>query len=255
MFLLEPFHVLVFFHLQFSMLNQSPLAGQKSSWFEIAVARKTNTDTFLTMNLLKMTHTKSLATLVLVLTGIGLAQAGPAVPREDCLKTAMALAADLDVMLDTPIPTDPDLKRPVALRSGERGALVLPESKLTMDVLNKADKEVIPIGQLWLHLAALQNNEEQTYLPAQLQIVTVNMGQNPATATLHALGVRKNEQGKLEILFYGKDKEPLFGTLLKEIEAEQEHPLEMTWVEESSGVVVTLKLLGKYEATFKLVPL
>lgn len=196
--------------------------------------------------------TKITIVLTLLAAGLSLSQAQSNVPREQCLKAAFSLAADLKQMLSTPIPTDPDLKRPVAVSEGDRGALVFPETKLTPETFAKVGKDIIPIGQLWLRKVTLQN-EGQALQESKLQMVDVNAGQQAVRAALHALAVRKNAAGKLELLVYGSDKEPLFSTPLKEISAEQEDPIEISGAQQGDGALLTLKLVGKYEASVVVV--
>jgi hypothetical protein len=191
--------------------------------------------------------------LLVLLAGLAAAQAQQHVPREDALKAAFLLSADLKQMLGTPIPTDPDVKRPVAMREGERGAMVLPEAKLSPEALAKAGQEVVPVGQLWLRGATLQT-DGQSPKPESLLPVTLATGDRSATVLLCALGVRKNPEGKLELLIYGKGKEPLLRTPLKPIAGQQENPIEMAGEEQGGGALLTLKILGKHEASFMLLP-
>ena len=78
--------------------------------------------------------------------GFAAAQAQEPLSRQEALKGAFIVSVDLAAMLKTPIPTDPDVKRPVAARDGDYAALVLPESKLSADVFAKAGKEAAPVG-------------------------------------------------------------------------------------------------------------
>jgi hypothetical protein len=190
-----------------------------------------------------------LATLVATL---ATAQAQQAVPRDELLKVVFMLSLDLKQMLNTPIPTDPDLKRPVAQREGEHGAMVLPESKLSADTLAKAGKEVVPVGQLWLRKLVPQCDGQPTRQD-KLQVVTVNTGDRTEPAILCALGVRKDQEGKLELLVYGKDKEPLLRAPLKGISAPQENPIELGAELQGDGARLTLKLAGKYEGSLEVV--
>ena len=92
---------------------------------------------------------------VLAVVGAGAAVAQEPIPRQQALKAAFTLCGDLPQMLDTPIPTDPDVKRPVGVHQEERGLLIFPESKLSLDGLAKAGTEVVPVGQLWMRGVAL----------------------------------------------------------------------------------------------------
>jgi hypothetical protein len=191
--------------------------------------------------------------LTALLAGLAAASAQEIVPREDALKAAFIVSADLKQMLATPISTDPDVKRPVALRQGERGALVLPECKLSAETLAKAGTEVVPVGQLWMRGLNLQDDAAPPK-PDKLLSVTVGAGDKTATVLLCALGVRKDADGKLELLIYGKDKEPLQHIALKPISASSSDPIELTGEQQGGGALLTLRLLGKQEASFMVLP-
>jgi hypothetical protein len=187
--------------------------------------------------------------LAALLTSLSATQAQQSVPREEALKAAFLLAADLKQMLATPIPTDPDLKRPVSVRAAERGGMVLPECKLSPDKLAKVGKDVVSVGQLWLHRVVPQN-ESQAVKQDKLLSVTVGNGDESATVWLCALGVRKDAEGKPELLIYGKEKEPVMCVPLKSISAQQEDPIELSAEPQGNSALVTLKIVGKCEAQF-----
>jgi hypothetical protein len=188
---------------------------------------------------------RSLVAIVVLFSGFSLAYAQESVSRQEALKAAFAVSADLKVMLDTPIPTDPDVKRPVAVHAGERGLMVLPEAKLNADVLAKMGKEVTPIGQLWLLNVAPQA-EGQMVQAAKLRIVALGAEKESRKVVLCALGVRRAGD-RQELLVYGKDKEPLLRAPLTAISTPQDNPIEVS--ADESGLV-TLKILGKYSAAF-----
>ena len=195
-----------------------------------------------------MKHTLIAAVL---LTGLLAVQAQERLFREEALKYAFAISADLKEMLKTPIPTDPDVKRPVALRDADHGGMILPEAKLSADTFANAGKEVKPVGQLWLVKLAPMN-EGEVVSKAKLRIVHVRAGDQEADAVCCALGVCKNADRGLELLVYGKDKEPLTRVPMKSISGPQENPIEMSCERLDSKALVTLKFLGKYEVTFSV---
>ena len=169
--------------------------------------------------------------------------------REESLKYAFIACSNLKEMLDTPIPTDPDVKRPVAVRDENYGSLVLPEARLNSETFAKAGKDVVPIGQLWLvKLAPMSAGE---VVPAdKLRKVHISAGEHEADVLLCALGLQKNAEGNLKLLVYGKGKEPMLQVPLKSISAKQETPIDITAERKDQGGEVTLKFVGQYEATF-----
>jgi hypothetical protein len=178
-----------------------------------------------------------------------LANAQERLSREEALKLAFLVSADLTQLQSTPIPTDPDVKRPVVVHDEDYGGMVLPETKLSLNVLGKANATVTPIGQLWLHkLAPLCDG--QVTPEAKLRMVSVNRDEGPVKVPLCALGVTRNPSGNLELLVFGKDSEPLLRVPLRAISTTQENPLEIGAERKSDGGLITLKILGRYEAEF-----
>ena len=129
--------------------------------------------------------------------------------------------------------------------------MVLPEAKLSSETLAKAGKEVVPIGQLWLvKLAPFSGG--QVASSAKLRTVHISAAGQEADVVCCALGVKKDAKGDLELLIYGKDKEPLTRVPMKAISGTQENPIEMSSEREADRGVATLKLLGKYQASFEV---
>jgi hypothetical protein len=184
-----------------------------------------------------------------VLAGFSVAQAQDAIPREDALKAAFFVCRDLPKMLETPIPTDPDVKRPVGVHADHRGLMILPECKLSPDTIAKAGTAVAPLGQLWT-LRVFPLVDGQPASNDQLRMVDVNTDQETLSAALCALGVRKGSDGKPELLIYGKGKEPLVHVPLTAISEKQENPIEVSAERQGNTGTVTVKILGKYQASF-----
>jgi hypothetical protein len=193
-----------------------------------------------------MKDTLLLAALV---AGLTTTQAQEQLPRQEALKYAFIVSANLDAMLKTPIPTDPDVKRPVAMKDGDYGGMVLPESKLSADAFAKAGTDPAPVGQLWL-LKLVPMKDGQPVAASKLRMVQASSDEGEATVPCCALGVRKNAEGALELLVFGKDKEPVLTAPLHSISRQQEAPIEMAAERKDEGGLVILRFLGKYEASF-----
>lgn len=193
---------------------------------------------------------KTTALAIFLLTSLTLAEAQQNASREDALKAAFMASVDLKQMLNTPIPTDPDVKRPVLVREGESGGMILPETKLSRAVLAKAGKDVVPIGQLWLRKVALLV-DGQAVKSDKLQLVTVGAAEQTSVVVC-ALGIRKDSEGKMELLVYGKEKQPILRLPLKEISGQQDNPIEMSAQKQGDGVVVELRILGQYQASLSV---
>jgi hypothetical protein len=192
---------------------------------------------------------KQLITITAMLLTFAAAQAQERLPREEALKYAFFISADLKALLGTPIPTDPDIKRPVAVREGDYGGMVLPEGKLTAEIIAKAGASVLPVGQLWL-VKLVPLVDGSPVADAKLRKVHVKAGDAEADVPCCALGVRKGADDRLELLVYGKETEPLLRTALKSISTTQEVPIDLEGERTDQGGRITLKFFGKYQATF-----
>jgi hypothetical protein len=85
----------------------------------------------------------------------------------------------------------------------------------------------------------------------KLKKVHVNAGDAEADAVVCALAVVK-QGDKVQLLVFGKGKEPVLTVPLKEASVQQENPVEFTAERESDGGLITLKIGGKYEGSFKV---
>ena len=168
--------------------------------------------------------------------------------RKEALKYAFFLSLDLKRLQGTPIPTDVDVKRVVAMREGDYGALVMPEAKLSAEAIAKAGDTVVPVGQLWLHrLTPL--HEGEPVAGAKLRLFNIQTDSQGGEAAQCALGIKANGTGELELLIYGKDKTPLVKVPLKKTESQQELPIGIDAERRSDDTgSITLKILGRYEA-------
>ena len=194
-----------------------------------------------------------LLTLTLLST-LALASAQEKLSREETLRYAFAVAADLKQLQATPIPTDVDVKQPVAMRDGDFGGMVLPEAKLNADAIAKAGEKVVPIGQLWL-LKLTPMREGEAVAASKLRRVTLSHEGDQVTVSQCALGIQRNGSGALELLVFGKDKEPVVKVSLKTSDATQDVPIDLSAERDSDSGKVNLKILGKYTATISVTAL
>lgn len=194
---------------------------------------------------------RSMLTAALLLVISGAVQAQEALPREEVLKAAFQLCRDLPKLLDTAIPTDPDVKRAVGVHGDNRGLIVLPECRLASLDLAQANTKAQAIGQIWmLRLVPLVDN--QPAKSERLKIVTMAGDHGDATVAQYTLAVRKGADGQPELLLFGKDPEPLWHTQLAKLAEKQDNPIEASAEQEGAGAAVTLKIQGRYTARFSV---
>lgn len=179
---------------------------------------------------------------------VGLALAQERVPQDRAQKFARLFAEHAAKVNDPQLKTDVDAEKPFALQKEERAAMVLPDKKLSAEALSKATKEIIPVGQLWFRNVA-PASAGKVVARDKLRIITITVDNQDHPLPLCLLGVRAKENKELELVVFGKDKEPLLLLPLQKTEVTQELPIEFEAKkgdDENTGVL-TLTLLGKYQ--------
>lgn len=170
---------------------------------------------------------------------------------DEALPYAQAVSRHLQ---GTPIATDVDPDQPVVVRDSEFGGMVLPQKNLKLETLTKAGGVAVPVGQLWLKQLTPMHNGEAV-AKEKLRLVTVRGDGEEVTAPQCALAVRRNAGGTLELLVFGKDKEPIVTAALKPLDITQTSPIDLAAEREGDVGKVTLKILGKYQTTLSVTEL
>lgn len=192
--------------------------------------------------------------ILALLAALPLAQAQEKLPKEEALTYARWVGADAKQLGGTPIATEVDLQQPVAVKEDPYGGMVLPQKDLKAESLAKAGETAVPIGQLWLlKLTPMQDGFGISQ--DRLRLATVEADGEQITAPQCALAVKRNAAGKLELLVYGKAKEPVLTAALKPIDAKQTSPLELDAERDGDAGKLTLSILGKYRASFSVTEL
>lgn len=191
---------------------------------------------------------------IALLASLNLVSAQEKVSREEALSYAKAASADAKQLNATPITTDVDAQQPVAVKEGEYGGMVLPQKNLKAEAISKATEALLPVGQLWLHnLTPMKDSEAIS--ESQLRVVTVNVEGTEMSVPQCALAVRRTTAGSLELVVFGKGKEPIVTAPLKAIDAKQEAPIDLAAKRDYDSGEVTITILGKYQATVKVTEL
>jgi hypothetical protein len=194
---------------------------------------------------------KGVVAIVALLVVAGLVRAQERIPSEVAQKFAR-LFVEQTAKLDAPqLKVEPDAERPYGLKKDEMGALFIPDKRLSAEALQKAGKEVLPVGQLWVRgLTAVVN--DQPVANDKLRIVTISADNKDHALPLFLVGARRSADGELQLVVYGKDKKPLLHVPLRKAETRQELPVELEGREENERGVLTLNLLGRYRAELVL---
>ena len=189
-----------------------------------------------------------------LLVSVQLVSAQEKVSKEEALSYAKAASADAKQLAGTPIATDVDAQKPAAMKEGEYGGMVLPQKDLKLEAISKATETPVPVGQLWLHNLTPMKDDEAV-AESKLRVATAKLDGTELSVPQCALAVRHTSAGALELLVYGKGKEPIASAPLKAIDAKQDLPIDLAAEREYESGKITIKILGKYQGTIKVTEL
>ena len=164
-------------------------------------------------------------------------------------KAARKLSESAVRITDAPFAVETDLEKPQGIKAEGTGLLVLPDRKLTSELLAAANSAITPLGQLWMLKLAVAANGRPT-ASEKLRHFTIPDGENEREVSLYYLGATKTDAGGLELVVYAKDKEPLLRVPIKKrVAGKQEFPIEVSGVKngDNSGTL-SLRLFGEYDA-------
>ena len=192
---------------------------------------------------------KSLAFLFAVLLVAPGARAQETIALEEAQKIAQKLASVRIEPSDQPFTVEIDADKPVGIKGGEAGLILMPDKRFNADSLANADKKVTPVAQLWTYKINLANNG-MTLENGKLRTITVRDGDKTRDVQLFLLGVAKNEQGVVELLIFGKGSEPVLRVpLSKSGGGTQNLPIEISGRKSGEdSAALTLNLSGQYSA-------
>ena len=197
-----------------------------------------------------------LAVAIAVLSLARVAAAQETIELEEAQKIAQKLAAVPTAASDQPFTIDIDVQKPVGLKGGEAGLIILPDKRFSAETLANAGKTVTPVGQLWMYKVNLASNGLSVD-KAKLRTLTVGEGDKTRDVQLFLLGVAKTEQGATELVVYAKGGEAVLrAPLNKHFAAKKDVAIDVSGRktgEESAAL--TLDFFGEYAADLAVVRL
>jgi hypothetical protein len=176
------------------------------------------------------------------------ASAQEVVSLEEAQKGARLVTQSAGSISDAPFKMEINTDKPQALKVGSVGILAIPSTGLIDDAMAKVGKDVLPLGQLWM-LSIAPATGGKVLPSSRLRMITVTDKDKDARVSMFFLGARKNDKDAIELVLYGKDKEPVMHVPLEKIDGSQDVPIELAGRKEGddSGLL-TLKFLGKFKA-------
>ena len=192
-----------------------------------------------------------LAPALLYIAGLH-ADAQEPVPLDRAREFARALSESAAKLSSTPVRIDADVLNPFGIRAGEAGALVVPDRHLTAAALAEVGDKPLPVGELFLRNVNL-TTDGAPVAASKLQHITVAMQDQQVQVPIYFLAAHKNSDGKLELLVFGKEEQPLAKAVMGKVPSDAKLPIELTAEkqDEKNGLL-TLKVAGQFEAELVL---
>jgi len=171
-------------------------------------------------------------------------------PLEKAQEGARKLNESLGQPGDLPLATTVDFEKPQGIKAGDIGLMVVPDQSLSADILKNASADgIVPLGQLWaLNLVVGVNGQPSA--PAQQRTVLLHGKDQDFNVNLYLLGAARNAAGTLELIVYGRDKEPILRLPLTTSDgASQNFPIELSGRKEDDQTGwLALSILGQHRA-------
>jgi hypothetical protein len=189
---------------------------------------------------------------VLCLAGAGWAQ--ERVPQERATKFAKLFAGEASKVSSPQLKTEVDPEKAFALHTGDLAIMFIPEKGLSEDAFAKAGKEPTPVGQLWMR-KLVPAADGKPVAEDKLRVVTVNVDNEDHALPLSLVGVRKAADNHLELVLYGKDREPYMHAQVRKLDTKQKNdePVVLEAHKDAGeSATLTLTMLGEYQGAIQL---
>jgi hypothetical protein len=174
--------------------------------------------------------------------------------KEEAQTYAQLTRKNPKLLESTPVKCEVDIANPVALREGDYGGMLLTDKNFTAEKFGKLGEKRLPVAEFWLyHLGPMRNGELVS--DSELNIIALPTDDGTVKVPLCILGVVKNNQDKLELQVFGKEKKPILQLPLKAINEKQTTPVAVSAERESESGTIIVKLFGKHEARFQVTEL
>jgi len=156
-------------------------------------------------------------------TRLGLAQDATPLDSDKALMIARRCTEAVAKLRDLPLKVTPDVEKCRGVEAHDRAGLVIPDVKLSSDTLRKLDREIVPVGMLYLHRVT-PIVVEQAVSADQQRKVEIAADDQKAVVSAWQLGVTRVADRNV-LVVYGSAKAPLLVTTLIETTDTGDAPL------------------------------
>jgi len=174
------------------------------------------------------------------------------VPEEIAQQVVEASVEELKKVTDAPFKVEVDASKSTVVGGLEVGGIAfLAHKNVTEDALKKSDKEVAPLGVLGLYRLSLLA-DKKTVPADKLRAGIIVIEGTTLEVSFCFVGVKTEQDGKRQLLIYGKDKEPLVKLPLSDFETKVDRPVAIECKVGNGDGTLHLNVLRKFQA---IVPL
>ncbi len=186
---------------------------------------------------------KKLFTLLTLSCSLGVATAQELLSPEELQKFVPRFVERAADQENPPFKAAVDAAKSVGMKVKEYGAVILPAKDLSREALAKADKQIVPVGHLWMKKLA------PAVSPEKLRVVSVHLDNADHSLVLFYLGMRTTDAGNAELVIFGKDKDPIATLPLTKIERSQDAPVGLHMQAGTASLgEIEINILGQYRA-------
>jgi hypothetical protein len=141
----------------------------------------------------------------------------------------------------------------IGLKSGDVGAVLIPDRRLKIEKSDKAEKKKnkgapLVVGQLWT--SKLSPRDKGSVVPNErLRLVKVTTKDKELELAVFVLAIEKAGKKAFQLALYGKDSSPVLRVPMTAARSKAGTPVSFTARKtDDEGGVLELKLLGRFTA-------
>jgi hypothetical protein len=150
-----------------------------------------------------------------------------------------------------PVKVVPDFKRALGLGARDRVGFVVPDAKLSADSLRKIDRQIVPVGVLYLHRVTIVPGDDPVSADQHRTIEVTHDGKTVTVSVLHLAATKV--AGRLVILIYTNSDTPLVVSSLTDAKEASDFPIDLdVRPAVNDRATLVLKIAGAYRTFLTL---
>jgi hypothetical protein len=175
------------------------------------------------------------------------------IPSEELAKATKLLMEASSRLGDVPLKLELVPDQAIGLKSGDVGAVLIPDRRLKIEKSDKAEKKKnkgapLVVGQLWT--SKLSPRDKGSVVPNErLRLVKVTTKDKELELAVFVLAIEKSGKNTFQLALYGRDSSPVLRVPLTAAKSKGAPPVALAGRKtDEEGGVLELKLLGRFTA-------